>query len=107
MAERRNNVVFAPPKRVQQNAHIRSMDQYREMHTRSVNDPAGFWGEIADTFYWKTAPTSDKFLEYNFDAAKGPIAIKWMQGAVTNICYNVLDRLITEQGLGEKVAFYW
>ena len=107
MAEQTNNVVFQPPKRVQENAYVSSMEQYREMYKRSVEDPAGFWGEIAKTFYWKTPPTSDKFLEYNFDPAAGPISIKWMQGAVTNISYNVLDRLINENGLGEKIAFYW
>ena len=76
------------------------------MYKKSVEDPAAFWGEIAKDFFWKTPPNSDKFLEYNFDASKGPIFIKWMQGAVTNISYNMLDRNI-DRGLGDKIAFYW
>ncbi|XP_059502208.1 acyl-CoA synthetase short chain family member 2 like isoform X2 [Stegostoma tigrinum] len=30
-----------------------------------------------------------------------------MQGATTNICYNLLDRNIQENGQGNKVAYYW
>ena len=98
--------VFQPPADIQKNAHVSSMDQYREMYKRSVEDPAGFWGDMTKEFYWKTPPTSDKFLEFNFDVTKGPISIKWMQGAVTNVCYNVVDRHVKD-GLGDKVAFYW
>uniref|UniRef100_A0A3Q3WN48 acetate--CoA ligase n=1 Tax=Mola mola TaxID=94237 RepID=A0A3Q3WN48_MOLML len=30
-----------------------------------------------------------------------------MEGASTNICYNLLDRNVLERKLGDKVAFYW
>ncbi|XP_068599535.1 acetyl-coenzyme A synthetase, cytoplasmic isoform X3 [Brachionichthys hirsutus] len=30
-----------------------------------------------------------------------------MEGASTNICYNLLDRNVHERKLGDKVAFYW
>lgn len=30
-----------------------------------------------------------------------------MEGASTNICYNLLDRNVYEKKLGDKVAFYW
>ncbi len=76
------------------------------MHKKSVEQPAEFWSEIASQFYWKKAPNKDKFLEYNFDCGKGPIFIKWMDGAVTNVCYNVLDRHV-KNGLGDRIAFYW
>lgn len=46
-------------------------------------------------------------LKYNFDVTKGSIYVKCMEGAKTNICYNVLDRLVRERNLGEKVAYYW
>ncbi|XP_064617241.1 acetyl-coenzyme A synthetase, cytoplasmic-like [Liolophura sinensis] len=84
------------------------MEQYRKMYKQSVEDPSSFWGEIAKQFYWKTPPASDgrKFFDFNFDHTKGPIFVKWMEGATTNICYNALDRHI-ENGLGDKIAFYW
>uniref|UniRef100_A0A7N9B246 acetate--CoA ligase n=1 Tax=Mastacembelus armatus TaxID=205130 RepID=A0A7N9B246_9TELE len=30
-----------------------------------------------------------------------------MEGAKTNICYNILDRHVRERNLGDKVAYYW
>lgn len=67
---------------------------------------AEFWGDIAKEFYWKTS-CPGPFLQYNFDVTKGKIFIEWMKGATTNICYNVLDRIVHEKKLGDKVAFYW
>lgn len=46
-------------------------------------------------------------MHYNFDVTKGNISVKCMEGAKTNMCYNVLDRLVKERNLGEKVAYYW
>uniref|UniRef100_A0A9J8A5G9 Acetyl-coenzyme A synthetase n=2 Tax=Cyprinus carpio TaxID=7962 RepID=A0A9J8A5G9_CYPCA len=65
-----------------------------------------FWGDVAKDFFWKTKYTG-KFLDYNFDVTKGEIFVKCMEGATTNICYNVLDRNVHERKLGDKVAFYW
>lgn len=65
-----------------------------------------FWGDFAKDFFWKTKHAG-KFLDYNFDVTKGDIYVKCMEGASTNICYNVLDRNVHERKLGDKVAFYW
>lgn len=46
-------------------------------------------------------------LQYNFDMTKDQVYIKFMEGAKTNMCYNVLDRNILDRNLGEKVAYYW
>lgn len=43
---------------------------------------------------------------YNFDRSKGPIFVKWFEGATTNMCCNCLDRHV-EAGHGNRVAFYW
>ncbi|XP_052776237.1 acetyl-coenzyme A synthetase, cytoplasmic-like [Mya arenaria] len=98
-------VLIPPPSQVQNEAHVKSMDQYREMYKKSVEDPVGFWGDIAKAFHWESGPTG-KFLEYNFDVRNGPIFIKWMQGAKTNVCYNAVDRHV-KSGNGSKIAFYW
>uniref|UniRef100_A0A8C5D2C4 Acetyl-coenzyme A synthetase n=1 Tax=Gouania willdenowi TaxID=441366 RepID=A0A8C5D2C4_GOUWI len=50
---------------------------------------------------------SGRFLDYNFDVTKGRIFIKCMEGATTNICYNLLDRNVHDRKLGDKVAFFW
>jgi len=48
----------------------------------------------------------DKFFSYNFDLSKGDIFIKWMEGASTNISFNLLDKNV-KSGNGDKIAFYW
>lgn len=67
---------------------------------------SAFWKEIADEFFWKK-PATGPMMQYNFDVTKGNIYVKCMEGAKTNMCYNVLDRLVRERNLGEKVAYYW
>lgn len=76
------------------------------MYQSSLNDPNKFWGEIAKQFYWDTPTDYDNFFKYNFDITKGPIFTKVMNGATTNITFNLLDRNI-QNGYGDKVAFYW
>lgn len=65
-----------------------------------------FWGEIAKQFYWETSAIENKFFSYNFDLSKGDIFIKWMEGASTNISFNLLDKNV-KSGNGDKIAFYW
>lgn len=97
---------FYPSEKIKSEAHVSSMDRYKEMYHHSIHEPAVFWGEIAEEFFWKVPPSKDKFMEFNFDTRQGPVFIKWMEGAVTNISYNVLDRNV-DKGLGDTVAFYW
>ena len=92
--------------KIQNGAHCSSLQQYRDMYKKSMDDPAQFWGGIASEYFWKTSPIYEHFLSYNFDATKGPIHINWMKGAYTNVCYNMLDRNI-DKGLGDNIAFYW
>uniref|UniRef100_A0A4W3J0B8 Acetyl-coenzyme A synthetase n=1 Tax=Callorhinchus milii TaxID=7868 RepID=A0A4W3J0B8_CALMI len=65
-----------------------------------------FWAEFAKEFYWKSPPTG-AILDYNFNVKKGSVYVKFMEGATTNICYNLLDRNIQQHDQGDKVAYYW
>ncbi|XP_017342237.1 acetyl-coenzyme A synthetase, cytoplasmic isoform X3 [Ictalurus punctatus] len=94
------------PEELKERAHVCSFEKYTELYNKSVDSPEEFWGDIAKDFFWKTKYTG-KFLDYNFDVTRGEIYIKCMEGATTNICYNVLDRNVHERKLGDKVAFYW
>uniref|UniRef100_A0A8C2ZBF3 Propionate--CoA ligase n=1 Tax=Cyclopterus lumpus TaxID=8103 RepID=A0A8C2ZBF3_CYCLU len=98
--------VFHGSEELKKKAHIPSFDKYKELYLKSIESPDEFWGDIAKDFFWKTKHTG-QFLDYNFDVTKGEIFIKFMEGASTNICYNVLDRNVHERKLGENVAFYW
>ncbi|XP_055748743.1 acetyl-coenzyme A synthetase, cytoplasmic-like isoform X3 [Salvelinus fontinalis] len=98
--------VFHAGGALKKNAHVPNFENYKELYLKSIENPDEFWGDIAKDFYWKSKHTG-QFLDYNFDVTKGEIYIKCMEGATTNICYNVLDRNVHERKLGDKVAFYW
>ncbi|HUU84404.1 MAG TPA: acetate--CoA ligase [Phycisphaerae bacterium] len=92
--------VFPPSATFAANAHIRSMEQYRQMYQRSIEDPEGFWGELAEDFYWNRKWT--RVREFDFT---GSISIKYYIGAKTNITYNCLDRHLDKRG--DQVALIW
>lgn len=98
--------VYQPNEDISQNAYVANMDQYDELYKQSIDNPQGFWGSIARQFYWETPAAPETFLQYNFDLSKGPIFTKWMDGASTNICYNLLDRNV-KNGHADTIAFYW
>ncbi|XP_072980478.1 acetyl-coenzyme A synthetase, chloroplastic/glyoxysomal-like isoform X2 [Typha angustifolia] len=104
LASEENDLVF-PSHDFSQQALVSSPVQYHKMYKRSIEDPAGFWSEIASGFYWKEKWDPEVYTE-NIDVTKGTVQIEWFKGATTNICYNALDRNI-EAGNGEKVALYW
>uniref|UniRef100_A0A8C9V5W9 Propionate--CoA ligase n=1 Tax=Scleropages formosus TaxID=113540 RepID=A0A8C9V5W9_SCLFO len=87
-------------------AHVPSFEKYKELYLKSVENPEEFWGDVAKDFFWKSKHTG-QFLDYNFDVTKGKVYIKCMEGAITNICYNVLDRNVHDKKMGDKVAFFW
>ena len=100
------NATFEPNKNAYKDAHVKSMEEYNRMYKKSLDDPESFWGKIAEQFYWKKWYDGE-FMKYNFNVAEGPIEVKFMEGAKTNICYNALDRNVKEKGYGDKIAFYW
>lgn len=65
---------------------IKSREEYNKIYKRSVEDPEGFWADIAENFIWRKK--WDKVLEWNF---KEP-SVKWFIGGKLNITENCLDR---------------
>ncbi|GFQ01131.1 acetyl-coenzyme a synthetase chloroplastic/glyoxysomal [Phtheirospermum japonicum] len=94
-----------PTQRFSAQAHVSSPQKYLEMYKRSIEDPAGFWSDIASQFYWKQK-WGQPVRSENLDIRKGRINIEWFKGGITNICYNCLDTQIAA-GNGEKIAIYW
>ena len=78
-------------------AHVKSLEQYQEMYDRSINDPEGFWSEIAEQFEWDQKWS--KVREFTFEK---PVDIKWFLGGKTNLCVNALDRHL--DSIGDQVA---
>ena len=40
--------VVQPPAWVTERAYIQTMEEYEELYTRSIEDPEGFWADIAE-----------------------------------------------------------
>ena len=81
--------------------HIGSIEQYRQLHSESVRDPEGFWGQEAKRLAWFEPWTH--VLEWT--PREGPDA-KWFVGGKTNACYNCVDRHV-QAGHGDDVAIVW
>ncbi|KAJ8478718.1 hypothetical protein OPV22_022445 [Ensete ventricosum] len=104
LASEENDLVF-PSHDFSRQALVSSPKQYRKMYESSIEDPAGFWSEIASQFYWNNKWDPEVYSE-NIDVRKGTVKFEWFKGGSTNISYNALDRNI-EAGNGGKVAIYW
>ncbi|MEW6738398.1 MAG: acetate--CoA ligase [Nitrospirota bacterium] len=98
MAEKR---IFPPSKEFSEKAHIKNMKEYEQMYKRSIEDPEGFWSEMAEknlTWFKKW----DKVLEWSFEKPE----IKWFAGGKLNASYNCLDRFINTP-IRNKAAIIW
>ena len=96
--------IYAVPEFVRKQAYIKSRADYEKLWKRSVEDPNGFWSEIA-TEYVDWFKKWDKVEDYNFDMNKGPIYVKYFEGGKLNVSYNCLDRHLKTRG--DKIAIQW
>jgi acetyl-CoA synthetase len=78
---------------------IKDYEAYQSACQRSVQDPEGFWGDIAGNFYWRKR--WNKVLDWNFSDPD----VKWFAGGKLNITENCLDRHLGT--LGDKPAIIW
>jgi len=85
MGEKRS---FQPPKEFTESAYIKSMDEYQKLYRRSLDDPEGFWEEMAEQLTW--FKKWDKVVEADFSEGKH----QWFVGGKLNVSYNCLDRHI-------------
>lgn len=76
---------FAPPADFAAKACLSSMEAYRAMHRRSLEEPEAFWSEIAEELHWF------KRWDRVFDDSDKPF-YQWFVGGKTNLCYNAVDR---------------
>ncbi len=92
--------VFPPPDDLRRRAHIKNLDEYWETYRRSVEDPEGFWREIAKRIDWLEEPR--EILRWDFHTAE----IEWYAGGKLNVSVNCLDRHVAA-GRGNQTALIW
>jgi acetyl-CoA synthetase len=95
---------FPPRPEVQANAWIKSEDEYNALYKRSIEDPEGFWSDVAKREIEWFKPW-DNFLEYDFDIPEGKPYVKYFEGGELNLSHNCLDRHLKARG--DKIAIIW
>lgn len=75
-------------------------ERYLELYRRSVEDPDGFWAEMAERISWFKKPTKIKNTTY-----QGNVSIKWYEDGELNVCYNCIDRHLPHRA--NQVAIIW
>ena len=78
---------------------INSYPEYEKAYKRSIEDPEGFWDEIASSFVWNKK--WDTTLEWDFTKPE----VKWFQGGQLNITENCLDRHLEKCGNQTALIF--
>jgi propionyl-CoA synthetase len=73
--------------------------RYEELHTRSISDPEGFWGDAAKEIDW--IKPWDTVLD-----SSNPPFYRWFKGGVLNTAYNAVDRHV-EAGRGDQAAIIY
>ena len=79
------NRSFEPDPAFTAAAAIKSRAEYEALYRESLEDPAGFWGRMAEELHW--FQKWDKVI----DSSQAPTH-QWFTGGKTNITYNCLDR---------------
>jgi acetyl-CoA synthetase len=76
-------------------------EKYQAMYKRSVEDPAGFWGEMGKRLDWIKPYSKVK----NTSFAPGNVSIKWYEDGTLNVSVNCIDRHLARRG--DQVAIIW
>ena len=73
--------------------------QFEDAYRHSLEDPAGYWGDLAEAIDW--TKRWDRVLDDD-----RPPFYRWFEGAETNTCWNAVDRHV-DNGRGEQRALIW
>jgi acetyl-CoA synthetase len=102
MAEDRpqaEDVVLAPREQITHQAHIKDFAEYERLYRLSLDDPAHFWGQQAETLTW--------FHRWHtvVDGNYGDVDFGWFLGGRLNACFNCVDRHLNDKG--DQTAIIW
>ncbi len=78
--------------------HISSLEEYKKLHRRSIEEPEAFWAEEGAKLTWFAK--YHKVLDWEAPDAK------WFEAGKLNACYNCVDRHV-QAGHGEDIAIIW
>ena len=94
---------YFPPQDLTGRAHVDSFEEYQRRYQESIRDVEAFWADVAEEFHWFRK--WDNVRAYNYNVDRGPVDIRWFEGAKTSIAYNCLDRHLETRG--DQAAIIW
>lgn len=97
------NRTFPPSAEMVKSAHINA-ETYERMYRRSIEDPEGFWLDMAGTLDWCKQPTVA--CKYTWDTVGRNIKHTWFEDGQVNISQNCLDRHL-DSPVADKAALIW
>ncbi|MDP0501170.1 MAG: acetate--CoA ligase [Verrucomicrobiota bacterium JB022] len=80
---------FAPSSEFASQARMGRWEDYEAQYRRSIEDPEGFWGDVAQELHWF------KKWDRVLDESDKPF-FKWFTGGKLNACYNCVDRHVLD-----------
>ena len=80
--------------------HVASLDAYRELYRRSIEEPDAFWADQA-----RSRLSWDRDFHTVMDNSFPDGHIAWFLGGQLNVAYNCVDRHLATRG--DKVAILW
>ena len=72
---------------------------FEKLYTQSLEDPEGFWAEIAGDVHWY------KKWDKVFENSRQPF-YQWFKGGVVNTCYNALDLHVANGRADQPALIY-
>ena len=96
--------IYPVPENFNNKAYINNLSQYQKMWKKSIDDPEGFWGEIADE-YVTWFEKWDRVMDCNYGTNARDLYVKWFTKAKVNVSYNCLDRHLEKRG--DQIAIIW
>ena len=90
---------YPPAPEFASRAHVRSIEQYRQLYREAEERPEEFWADLAAReLHW--------FEKWTNVMEWAPPFVKWFTGGKTNVAYNCLDRHLLSSRKN-KAAIIW
>ncbi len=93
------NGMVLPKARIAESAHVGSIERYRQLYRRSLEDSAAFWLEQAARIEWRRPPS--KAGRWDFEA----VDFAWYEDGQLNVTESCIDRHARDTP--ERTALIW
>jgi acetyl-CoA synthetase len=90
---------FDPPSDFKKSSRLGSIEEYKSLYNKSIEQPDEYWGEVGEELWWF------KKWDRVLSAEDAPF-FKWFENGKTNISYNCLDRHLNSD-IRNKAALIW